>query len=1082
MKRIKLALIFKTIFIIFGTIDAKSVENNFNYLRQDQGQEQNFELCEPPPCNTEDQRNKLWPTPDKTQFYQCVPDPSCGYKALERPCAPGTVFGYYEQVCIWERDWVDPCGGNSTTQAPPSTTSKPSSTTTRRSTTRRSTTKSSTTTTSTQQPTTTSSSTTTTEEAPEPTELCSAPNCTINERHQLWPVRDAPESFYRCEPDREVDCKWNVVEDNCPQGKYFDYNKQECVDPEDWNDVCNEEEPSSTTASTTTTSSTTASTTTTTTEETTEDPDDDLCEEPKCTDDQTHRLWPSYEGPDKYWQCIPQEGGVWEAELRTCDQGTTFSYENQTCSTGPFEDVCGGLTPPTEAQEQSQEQEEKEEEDLHPQQCPIPDCSQEEEQRKLHPSFDPRFYYICTESQNGNYKPVIMPCPKGLYFKARNQSCVEPCDWEYSCGSYTNVTTTTLPPVTTESVTEVNEEEETTTSTTTEKTTEAPVETTTQPEETTTTTTEAPTTTTTEQQTTTTEQQTTTTEQQTTTTEQQTTTTEQQTTTTEQQTTEAPTTTTTEEMTTESTTTTTEPTTTTDQSTTEQSTEPTTTEMPTGCEEPKCKANDTMLYPHEDPTKYYQCAPANGCEWKPVVKECPRPLYFGFKQQNCVWCNEYENVCNSTFTTTMSPSTTDAVTEVTDTETEPTTRTSTTTTTARPTTRSTTRRSTTRRSTTRQTTTTTQKPESTTAALENPTSCGPPMCKANETTLYPHEDPTKFYQCAPASNTEWKPVVKQCPQPLYFGFKQQVCVWCEDFENVCNSTTSSTTESASQVTEEEEKEEEPSSTTSTTTTQRSTTRRSTTRRTTPKTTRQTTSSTTTERSTSGPSSGNCGPPTCSANDTTLYPHEDPTKFYQCAPASNTEWKPVVQQCPQPLYFGFKQQVCVWCDDYENVCNSTSSGEGSSQQSTTLSPQTTRRTTTRRTTRRTTTSRTTRQPTTTTTARTTTEAYYPEESGQESSSDFCVTPSCKTDLQKNKLWAHPDRNLYYQCAPMSNGMWEPVERPCNPGTVFHYKLQVCVWESDWEDPCAGNAARKAIPPPVKPKKGYFYPKKYHQWNY
>lgn len=130
-------------------------------------------------------------------------------------------------------------------------------------------------------------------------------------------------------------------------------------------------------------------------------------------------------------------------------------------------------------------------------------------------------------------------------------------------------------------------------------------------------------------------------------------------------------------------------------------------------------------------------------------------------------CEEYENVCNSTSTTTFAPTTTtDVVTEITGTETEPTTTqevTSTTTASQETTTTSVPIESTTL-------------PPSTTTELP-PSDCEPPVCKANETTLYPHPDPTKYYQCAPSTGCEWAPVVRQCPQPLYFGFKQQVCVW-----------------------------------------------------------------------------------------------------------------------------------------------------------------------------------------------------------------------------------------------------------------------------------------------------------------
>lgn len=93
MKKIKFTIIVKTV-LLFGLINAASVKNN------NQRKDPNFTLCEPPAC-TEEQRHILWPTHDKNSYYQCVPDPSCGFKALERPCGPGTVFGFTEQVCIW---------------------------------------------------------------------------------------------------------------------------------------------------------------------------------------------------------------------------------------------------------------------------------------------------------------------------------------------------------------------------------------------------------------------------------------------------------------------------------------------------------------------------------------------------------------------------------------------------------------------------------------------------------------------------------------------------------------------------------------------------------------------------------------------------------------------------------------------------------------------------------------------------------------------------------------------------------------------------------------------------------------------
>lgn len=131
-----------------------------------------------------------------------------------------------------------------------------------------------------------------------------------------------------------------------------------------------------------------------------------------------------------------------------------------------------------------------------------------------------------------------------------------------------------------------------------------------------------------------------------------------------------------------------------------------------------------------------------------------------------------------------------------------------------------------------------------------------------------------------------------------------------------------------------------------------------------------------------------------------------------------------------------------------------------------------------------------RPTTKSTTKKPTTQAPPSTSTVSQSSDFCITPSCKTDLQKNTLWAHPDRNFYYQCAPSPNGSYQPVERPCGPNTVFHYKLQVCVWEQDWIDPC-GNSQKPELllrnaylppPPAIKPRKGYFYPKKFVPLNF
>lgn len=253
-----------------------------------------------------------------------------------------------------------------------------------------------------------------------PNELCQAPNCTIDQRHKLWPVKDTPTDYYQCIPDREVDCQWNVVQDTCLEGQYFDFNQQNCVNPSNWTDVCDEDQPTTTTVPNTSTSTTESST------EVTEDPD--LCEQPACTEEETHKLWPSYEGADKYWQCIPKPDGMWEAELKTCPSGETFSYYEQTCNDETFEDVCGGLLTTSTTAKTTDEPEEVTNEEIEPTPCPIPDCTIEHVRARLQPSFDPRFFYICTMSQSGTYRPVIMSCPPMMYFSENRQVCVDPCD------------------------------------------------------------------------------------------------------------------------------------------------------------------------------------------------------------------------------------------------------------------------------------------------------------------------------------------------------------------------------------------------------------------------------------------------------------------------------------------------------------------------------------------------------------------------------------------------------------------------------------------------------------------------------
>lgn len=59
---------------------------------------------------------------------------------------------------------------------------------------------------------------------------------------------------------------------------------------------------------------------------------------------------------------------------------------------------------------------------------PICEC---ETNTILYPNRDPYFYWVCVP---GREKPTLMPCAPGTWFNYRNQTCVDPCDWENPCG------------------------------------------------------------------------------------------------------------------------------------------------------------------------------------------------------------------------------------------------------------------------------------------------------------------------------------------------------------------------------------------------------------------------------------------------------------------------------------------------------------------------------------------------------------------------------------------------------------------------------------------------------------------------
>lgn len=66
------------------------------------------------------------------------------------------------------------------------------------------------------------------------------------------------------------------------------------------------------------------------------------------------------------------------------------------------------------------------------------------------------------------------------------------------------------------------------------------------------------------------------------------------------------------------------------------------------CNPPDCsKLNHyQFLYPHPDPTKFYQCQPKNSFgDWKVTVRDCGRETYFNYNDQTCVHSYQWVSQC-----------------------------------------------------------------------------------------------------------------------------------------------------------------------------------------------------------------------------------------------------------------------------------------------------------------------------------------------------------------------------------------------------------------------------------------------------
>jgi hypothetical protein len=72
---------------------------------------------------------------------------------------------------------------------------------------------------------------------------------------------------------------------------------------------------------------------------------------------------------------------------------------------------------------------------------------------------------------------------------------------------------------------------------------------------------------------------------------------------------------------------------------------------------------------------------------------------------------------------------------------------------------------------------------------------------------------------------------------------------------------------------------------------------------------------------------NCGLPDCSIpsnryHGDALFPHEDPNRYYQCAPYDLWNWKPMERYCICGTVFNPKLARCTffWSEDWEPICD------------------------------------------------------------------------------------------------------------------------------------------------------------------
>jgi hypothetical protein len=253
--------------------------------------------------------------------------------------------------------------------------------------------------------------------------------------------------------------------------------------------------------------------------------------------------------------------------------------------------------------------------------------------------------------------------------------------------------------------------------------------------------------------------------------------------------------------------------------------------------------------------------------------------------------------------------------------------------------------------------------------------CSPPRCDTDEqrNTLFTHADSTKFWQCAPIEGLTWAPKEMPCSPKTQFCEEYQVCIHPENWtEEKCGCEKS---DNPAEV--ETEPSDNPGGI---------------------------------EGLEPNPSPNTCEKPSCATDEqkNTLYPHADPTKFWQCAPKSGLTWEAKEMPCGAGTQFCKENQVCIHTADWtvekcgceKSVEEGTDNPGGIGGNETNPTPKS------------------------------------------------CEKPSCATDEQRNTLHPHTDPTKFWQCAPIGGISWAPREMPCGVGTQFCKENQVCIHTADW----------------------------------